>query len=109
MKEIILSAAVFCAVCAVTSCGNTQAKTIVRENMLADSVEEAVDICYDAACSYLSYSGKDVSYDSLATDEKKLAVIRQADLLDDTGDVMPEVPEYDVIETILWPCGYGNY
>lgn len=104
MKKIILSAAVFCAVCAVTSCGNTQAKTIARENMFADSVEEAVDICYDAACSYLS-----VSYDSLATDEKKLAVIRQADLLDDTGDVMPEVPEYDVIETILWPCGYGNY
>lgn len=119
MRKIILSAAVFCAVCVMASCNKTQAEpvtrqlsepvTVVVEHIYADSVEEAIDICYDAACTYLTHVyGSTVAYDSTATDEFKMFVIRKADLEDADGDVMPEVPEYDEIAEILWPKGYGN-
>lgn len=41
--------------------------------------------------------------------EEMLRVIRFCDLLDESGDVLSEMCEYDEIVELLWPNGYGNY
>lgn len=114
MKKLLLAVCVFCAFCACAD--KSDARTIRREpditevlskmhihreNMYSVETERCIDVVYDAACSYL-----DVRYDSVATDEKKLRIIRKADLKDEAGDVIPEMCEYDEIYHLVWPAGY---
>lgn len=84
---------------AMTSCTND----VVREDMYPVEIEKCLDVVYATSCDYLH-----VKYDYRATDEKKISVIRRADLADDAGDVLPEMWEYDEIARIVWPNGYGN-
>lgn len=74
------------------------------ESIYPDSVEKAIDNVYDAACYYLR-----LDYDRSATDETKIYVIRQADIKDDSGDVIAEVDGYEIAYPYVWPRGYGKY
>lgn len=38
----------------------------------------------------------------------RISTIRYCDLLDSSGDILPEMDEYDVIKDIIWPLGYGK-
>lgn len=96
MKKLILSALAVCLLCAASPCASVR-----HENIYSAETERCIDAVYDASCRYLGET-----YDSVATDEKKLDVIRRADLKDDAGDVLPEMWEYDEIHTLIWPFGY---
>lgn len=74
-----------------------------QENIYPIEIERALDTVYGTACDYLN-----VRYDYHATDEKKISVIRCADIADEGGDVFPEMDEYNDIALIVWPHGYGN-
>lgn len=101
MKRMIIEAVVACAMCAtVIACNKAYAQ---KANLYSVETEECLDAVYAASCGYLS-----VKYDNKATDEKKIKVIRCADLADDAGDVIPEMWEYDVVARIVWPRGYGK-
>lgn len=97
MKKLILSAVIVCALSAAV----TPDGSVKHENIYSQKTERCIDVVYDASCRYLGET-----YDSTATDEKKLNVIRRADLKDDAGDVLPEMWEYDEIHTLIWPFGY---
>lgn len=114
MKKIVLCAIIVMAMGMASSCAKSEARgfhgytpTMFREQLYSDEVERALDVVYAASCEYLTHlTGKEVTYDPKATDEWKLFMIREADLADEDGDVIPEVPEYDEIYEILWPAGY---
>lgn len=107
MKKLVFAVLAFCAVCAcVSSDANTirpdwEYQTPKMEMLYSYEIERAIDVVYDGACQYL-----DATYDSVATDEWKLFIIREADMKDEAGDVIPEIPEYDEIYDMLWPAGY---
>lgn len=111
MKKIIVIVAAVLSLSVYTSCEESQASEPVRqENMYSPQIEADIDAVYDASCYYLTkVYGSTVAYDSTATDELKLFVIRKADLADESGDVIPEMSEYDEIVKIVWPRGYGDF
>ena len=78
---------------------------VPQKNMLAKyppEIQNTIDEFY-AFCIEI-YS--DRIPQSIVND--KIAVIRHCDLLDYSGDVIPEMDGYELIEDILWPNGYGN-
>lgn len=112
MKKLVIAVVAFCALCACVN--KSDARTIRREpgitevmkhfhreNLFSEETERCIDVVYDASCQYLG-----VTYDSVATDEMKLYIIRKADLKDEDGDVIPEMSEYDEIYNLVWPAGY---
>lgn len=106
MKRLVICAALCCAAACAASCEketDTMSVNCTPVVLYADSVGEAIDIVYDYSCEWMGM-GKD----SLATREEKLAVIRRADMRDEDGDVIPEIPEYEIIAGLLWPHGYGK-
>lgn len=101
MRKMIVEAVIACAFCAtIVACNAAFAER--HENMYPVEVERCLDVVYATSCDYLS-----VKYDYHATDEKKISVIRCADIADDAGDVLPEMWEYDEVANIVWPHGYG--
>lgn len=102
MKKMIIKAAIACAFCAtITACSSAFAER--REDIYPKETEKCLDVVYATSCDYLN-----IKYDMRATDEKKVRVIRCADLADDSGDILPEMWEYDVVAHIVWPHGYGK-
>ena len=105
MKKIILSV---CIVLSLCGCSDEQSSL----SPVSDIVESSVfPVYYKSLCVVYDYArafmGDSVSSDYPSV-EYMLAYIRIADLTDDSGDYIPEIPEYDDIRDILWPNGYGN-
>lgn len=102
MRKMIIEAVFAFAFCTtVVACNSVFAER--RENIYPAETEKCLDAVYATSCDYLN-----IKYDMRATDEKKVRVIRCADLADDAGDVIPEMWEYDVVARIVWPRGYGK-
>lgn len=59
---------------------------------------------YKASCELLN-----IQYDGNISLFEKRDVIRKADMADDAGDVLAEMPEYDEVVKFVWPNGYGKF
>ena len=76
--------------------------TETKKTSFSTSIQIIIDHIYDACMAWKgdelpSYIIKD-----------KIAVIRFCDLLDTSGDFVPELDGYENIKHILWPNGYGK-
>ena len=99
--SIIIAAMIAGSTQAFCSCSNDSAKgdTIT----LAANQKMALVEIYRYSCEYLSIDSTAETYDEM------IQVIRVADIKDESGDVIAEIPEYDDIKTIIWPKGYRKF
>ena len=65
--------------------------------------QKSFDAVYKASCKLL-----DIPCDEALSLIKKRDIIREADMKDVAGDVLPEMPEYDDVKDFVWPNGYGK-
>lgn len=108
MKKIAVSILIALSACsAMSSCTNAEASNVIN----GDSIEHTdmdtwISFCvvYKASAEYLGEWEGWYPSDFHAM----IPMIREADLRDHSGDVIPEVPEYDDIKNIVWPNGYGK-
>lgn len=102
MKKIIVIVFALCVSASLTSCTDANASTIGIE-MEDTAFMHDLEVVYASSCDYLN-----VVYDKSTSLSEKVEVIRKADLKDESGDVIPEMPEYDAIAKYIWPNGYGE-
>lgn len=111
MKKILVSVALVCA--AFTACTTNQASEFETtafvqqyDNSVLETLKEIYGICLECYSEELSARfGELTEKESF---EKMLEVVRYCDMLDTSGDFMPELDGYDEIAELLWPNGYGN-
>ena len=88
-----------------TSCTNNYEEDFelkTRKVQYSPEIQKTIDNFYEFCIEIYS----DKIPQSIIND--KIAVIRYCDILDYSGDVIPEMDGYELIENILWPNGYGN-
>lgn len=109
MKKIMIIVALFCALTSCTQYDFEQEyENVSVETRSGYTTEqlEAIAVVYESCLMCFDVPAEMV-YEN-PTVEQKLAVIRYCDLIDESGDVLSEMCEYDIISEILWPNGYGN-
>lgn len=79
---------------------NTPQVSIEADCRFAASFEAV----YKASCELLN-----IRYNKNISLFEKRDVIRKADMADDAGDVLAEMPEYDDVKSFVWPNGYGKF
>lgn len=85
------------------SCENEE-YNIPQVSIEADCFSASFEAVYKASCEMLN-----IQYDENISLFEKRDVIRKADMADDAGDVLAEMPEYDDVKNFVWPNGYGKF
>ena len=76
------------------------------ENVQAETLRKIYKVCLQCYSEELSARFGELK--ETESFEKMLEVVRYCDMLDTSGDFMPELDGYDEIAELLWPNGYGN-
>lgn len=99
---------IFCALLVLTaSCDCTKdykVESSTPTKVAGYSFQKSFEAVYKASCELL-----DIPCNETLSLIKKRDIIREADMKDDAGDVLPEMPEYDEIVDFIWPSGYGKF
>lgn len=104
MKKIIIvcSLLIFAVSC-------NEAKDSITEQPVSTEVvsygfQKSFDVVYKASCELLG-----IPCDETLSLIRKRDIIREADMKDVAGDILPEMPEYDDVKDFIWPNGYGKF
>ena len=104
MKKIIIvcSLLIFAVSC-------NEAKDSITEQPVSTEVasygfQKSFDVVYKASCELLG-----IPCDETLSLIRKRDIIREADMKDVAGDILPEMPEYDDVRDFVWPDGYGKF
>ena len=104
MKKIIIvcSLLIFAVSC-------NEAKDSITEQPIPTEVasygfQKSFDVVYKASCELLG-----IPCDETLSLIRKRNIIREADMKDVAGDILPEMPEYDDVRDFVWPNGYGKF